>query len=307
MDISHLTTFCTVVEAGSISKAAKELFVTQPAVSQKIQELEEHYQAQLLDRTNRGIQPTEIGLYVYSEAQKIQALMANIKREIDSRRDPTEELFIGASTTVGNFALPCSLFVFREKFPGYQVDIDIGNATEVMEKLLSRRVEIGIIEGPISNGWKERMASEDIVCRKIAQTRMILVTGSSGPCSDRKTIKLEELFYLPLLVREKGSGIRATLELTVKQKGYSMKNFEQLHELNTTSAIVSAVSSGMGLTLLPSMALRKELRHRILKPIRVDGVQFRHDLSLFYQENSMKKSYNSFVDLISNPEERGFC
>lgn len=197
MDISHLSTFCTVIEAGSISKAAKELFVTQPAVSQKIQELEEHYQAQLLDRTNRGVQPTEIGLYVYSEAQKILALMANIKREIESRRDPTEELLIGASTTVGNFALPCSMFVFREKFPGYQVDIDIGNATEIMNKLISRRIEIGVIEGPISDKWKVQMASEDIICREIAQTRMILVTGSTGPCNDRKSMKLEELFIFP--------------------------------------------------------------------------------------------------------------
>lgn len=307
MDISHFTTFCAVVEAGSISKAAKELFVTQPAVSQKIQELEEHYQTQLLDRTNRGVQATETGLYVYSEAQKILALMANIKREINSRCDPSEELFIGASTTLGNFALPCSVFVFREKFPGCQINIDIGNATDIMNKLLSRRVEIGLIEGPINKTWKDKMASEDIVCREIAKTRMILVTGSSGPCSDRKTIKLEELFYLPLLTREKGSGIRATLELTVKQRGYSMKNFEKLHELNSTSAIISAVSSGIGLTLLPSMTLRKELRHRIVKPIRVDGVQFRHDLSLLCQENSIKKSYNNFVDLISNPRERGFC
>jgi len=307
MDLNHLTTFCTVIEAGSISKAARELYVTQPAISQKIQELEEHYKAQLLDRTNRGVQPTEIGLYVYSEAQKVQALMANIKREIESRRNPTEELSIGASTTVGNFALPCTMFVFREKFPGYQVNTEVGNATEIIEKLLSHRVEIGMIEGPIGKIWKERLASEDIAYCEIAQTRMILVVGGSGRFGEIKSIKLEELTKMPLLVREKGSGIRATIESTLAQKGYSLDNFEQLHELNTTSAIISAVTSDLGATLLPTMALRKELRHKILKPIKVENVQFRHNINLLYQENSMKHSYNAFVELVNNPQERGFC
>lgn len=307
MDLNHLTTFCTVVEAGSISKAAKELYVTQPAISQKIQELEEHYKTQLLDRTNRGIQPTEIGLYVYSEAQKIQAMMANIKREIEARHNPAEELLLGASTTIGNFALPCTMFVFREKFPDYQVNTEIGNATEIIEKLISRRVEIGIVEGPIGKDWKDRLASEDIQCRAVAQTRMILATSSNSSFSELKTINPEELAEMPLLIREKGSGIRATIEQTLGQKGIKLNSFKHLYELNTTSAIISAVSSGMGATILPTMTLRKEMRHRILKPIRVNNVQFKHDFNLLYHESSMKQSYNAFVELISDPEERGFC
>ncbi len=307
MDLSHLKAFCTVVEAGSISRAAKELFVTQPAISLKIQELEEYYKVQLLDRTNRGIKPTEIGLYVYNEAQKMQALMASIKREIELQRNPTEELNIGASTTLGNFALPCTMFVFREKFPGYQVNIEISNATKVMEKIVSRRVELALIEGPISKTWKDRLASEDIHCRAIAQTRMILAVSSNSSYSELKTINPEDLANMPLLIREKSSGIRATIEQTLKLKGINLNNFKQLHELNATSAIISAVSSGMGATILPAMTLRKEMRHRILKPIRVNNVQFKHDFSLLYHESSMKQSYNAFVELISNPEERGFC
>jgi len=307
MDLSHLKTFCTVVEAGSISKAAKELFVTQPAISLKIQELEEYYKVQLLDRTNRGIKPTEIGLYVYNEAQKIQALMASIKREIELQRNPTEELNIGASTTLGNFALPCTMFVFREKFPGYQVNIEISNATNIMEKMLSRRVELALIEGPISKAWKERLATEDIHCKAIAQTRMILAVNSNSSYSKLKEINPEELAEMPLLVREKGSGIRATVEQTLRQRGVNLNSFKQLHELNTTSAIISAVSSGMGATILPAMTLRKEMRHRILRPIRVNNTQFKHDFSLLFHEGSKKQSYNAFVDLVSDPEERGFC
>ncbi len=307
MDLSHLKTFCTVVEAGSISKAAKELFVTQPAISLKIQELEEYYKVQLLDRTNRGINPTEIGLYVYNEAQKIQALMASIKREIELQRNPTEELNIGASTTLGNFALPCTMFVFREKFPGYQVNIEISNATNIMEKMLSRRVELALIEGPISKAWKERLATEDIHCKAIAQTRMILAVNSNSSYSKLKEINPEELAEMPLLVREKGSGIRATVEQTLRQRGVNLNSFKQLHELNTTSAIISAVSSGMGATILPAMTLRKEMRHRILRPIRVNNTQFKHDFSLLFHEGSKKQSYNAFVDLVSDPEERGFC
>lgn len=307
MDLSHFKTFCTVIEAGSISKAAKELFVTQPAVSLKIQELEDYYKAQLLDRTNRGVQPTEIGLYVYGEAQKVQALMASIKREIEMRRNPTEDLCIGASSTLGNFALPCTMFVFREKFPGFQVTIDVGNATEVMEKLVSRRVEIGVIEGPIDNSWQERLASEDIIIKKIAETRMILATGSTGRFRNIKSAKAEDLKNLPFLIREKGSGIRATIEQTMAKKKLDINTFSQVHEMHTTSAILSAVSADIGITILPAMTMRKELRHKILKPIRLEDLQFRHDISLLFYEGSMKQSYNAFVELVSNPKERGFC
>ncbi len=306
MDLSHLSAFCTVVEAGSISKAAKELFVTQPAISLKIQELEEHYQVQLLDRTNKGVQPTEIGLYLYGEAQKVIAQLVAIEREIELTRNPIEDLTVGASCTIGNSALPCTLLIFQKRFPGYSISIDIGNTVDIIEKMISRRVEVGLVEGPIDADWRGQLNNEDITVKKITQTRLILVAGNNGAYKDVKRITIDDLAKMPLIVREKGSGIRATFEHMITLKNLEPDGFNILYEMGTSNSIVSAVASDMGVALLPVMALRKELRHKILKSIAVENTHFKHDFHLLYRNNSKKKSHKEFVNLLSS-KDRGFC
>jgi len=306
VDISHLSTFCTVIEAGSISRAAKELFVTQPAISQKVQELEEHYKVQLLERTNKGIKPTETGLFLYSEAQKVLALMGSIQRELEAIRNPSEELTVGASSTIGNFALPCSMFTYRERHPGYDVTIEIGNTSDMISKLLSRRVEIALVEGPLKQAWIDQLEAENISIKKIAQTKLILVAKYGGQYQDLNAIQLADLKNMAFITREPGSGIRYSIEEGLSKNEIDLGDFSTVHELNTINAIISAVASDMGVALLPGMALRKELRYKIVKPIRITDAQFRLDLNLLYQNNSKKHSYNAFIDLIDS-RDRGFC
>lgn len=306
MDLAHLSTFCTVVEAGSISKAAKELFVTQPAISLKIQELEEHYQVQLLDRTNKGISPTEAGLFVYGEAQKVMALIASIEREIELNRNPIEDLSIGASSTIGDSILPCTLLIYRGRNPGYNLTVDIGNTEQVVGKLASRRVEIALVEGPINHSWREILAKEDISIKKIAQTRLILVAGNNGQYRETTSLNLEELTEVPLIMREVGSGIRTTFEQVIATEGLSTQDFNIIYEMSSSSSITSAVASDMGLALLPVMALRKELRHKILKNIGLTDIKFKHDFNLLYRNDSKKLSHKAFIDLVCS-KERGFC
>jgi LysR family transcriptional regulator, transcriptional activator of the cysJI operon len=306
MDLAHLSTFCTVVEAGSISKAAKELFVTQPAISLKIQELEEHYQVQLLDRTNKGISPTEAGLFVYGEAQKVMALIASIEREIELSRNPIEDLSIGASSTIGDSILPCTLLIYRGRNPGYNLTVDIGNTTQVIEKLVSRRVEIALVEGPINHSWRDILVREDISVKKVAQTRLILVAGNNGQYRETTSMSLEELFEAPLIMREGGSGIRTTFEQVIATNGLSTQDFNIIYEMSSSSSIISAVASDMGLALLPVMTLRKELRHKILKNIGLTDIKFKHDFNLLYRNDSKKLSHKAIIDLVCS-KERGFC
>ncbi len=306
MDLSHLSTFCKVVEAGSISKAAKELFVSQPAISQKILELESHYQAQLLERTNKGVSPTETGLYVYGEAQKVIALLASIEREIELSRNPIEELVIGASSTVGNTALPCTLLIFKEHYPGFNITTDIGNTQQVIDKLLSRRVEIALVEGPVTARWHSILQGEDVIVKKIAETELILTAAGNEPYLSATTMTLDDLKNAPLIIREEGSGIRATIEETLAKENLTIEDLNIIYEMNSSSSIKSAISSDMGLGLLPVMALRKELHHKILTKIKLKNVHFKHDFFLLYRNDSKKQSYKKFIELISS-KERGFC
>ncbi len=307
MDYGHIHAFCTVVEAGSISKAARNLFVTQPAVSVKVQELEEHYQVKLLDRTNKGVTPTEVGLFVYNEGKRIVSMFDNIHKEINRTRNPVDDMIIAAASTIGNFGLPCTIFLFKEKHPNFRVLMEICNSKEVVNRLLMRRVEVGLIEGPLKKSHKELFARDEIYTRWLMRNKLFLVAPNVQPYQSMTSIKLDDLRKLPLVIREPGSGIRASIEEALAEQSLDLSDLNVTMELSSINAIVSAITSDNGLSLLPKMALRKELRYKILKTIPIQELQLNHDYTLLYYSHLLKKQpYNAFIKLLTS-KERGFC
>ncbi len=308
MDLSSLKAFCTVVETGSISKAAKKLFITQPALSVKIQGLEKYYKEPLLERTNKGIRPTETGTLVYSQGQKALTILENIEREIERKRNPVKELVVSAASTIGNYALPCTVYVFSERYPDYKISLDISNSQGVIDKILNRTVEMGLVEGPLSETEQVSLSQEGIKTKIVARNELFLIVPYNDRFREKKTISLEEVKQLPLIVREKGSGIRKTLEVTLAQKGFSLDDLNVVMELNTINSIKSAVAANKGVTFLPKMAIRKELHYRMLKALTVEGMIFHHDFILLYTSNSEtgRPPYNAFLKFIQS-KDRNFC
>ena len=307
MDFSSLKAYCTVVEAGTISKAAKKLFITQPALSVKIQGLEKYYQTSLLDRTNKGIKPTETGMLVYNQGQKILTIMENIEKEIERNRSPVRELTVGAASTIGNYALPCTVYVFSERYPDYKISLEISNSENVVESVLNRTVEMGLVEGPLTEALRKALSEEGVKTRVIARNELFLIAPNNDRFKELKSISQDELQQLPIIIREKGSGIRNTAEAALSEAGLSLKNLNIIMELNTTNSIISAVASGRGVTLLPKMSLRKELNYKIVKALPVEGISFNHDFTLLYhQAENGRPPYNAFLKFLHS-KDRGFC
>lgn len=308
MNIDSLKAFCIVVESGSISKAAKKLFVSQPSLSIKIQELESNYQAMLLERTNRGIKPTDAGLVVYQHAQKILSIGESIERELSRSRGETPELSVCASTTIGNYALPCTIYNFREKYPDYRVNLKITNSEQVIEHIINNRAEVGLVEGPLSEATRHALVAEHIKTKKITTSELTLVVPNKEPWSKLTAISPEKEFRnIPLILREKGSGIRTTLELTLAAQGLTVSQLNVIMELNSTSAILSAVTSGKGVSILPKIAVRKELHYQILKEIQVEGLVFRHDSTTLYRTEDLQKPVHAAFLSFLHSKDRGFC
>ncbi len=307
MDLSALKAFCTVVDSGSISKAARKLFMTQPALSVKIQRLEKYYQEPLLERTHKGIKPTESGIMLYRQGQKSLTILDNVKREIEKSRKPIKELVVGAASTIGNYALPCTVYVFSQRHPDFKISLGISNTENVIEKALSRTVELGLVEGPLSKSQQQSLAQEDIAIEVIDHNELSVIVPDHELFQDKKSVTLEELRKLPLILREKGSGIRNTIEFSLAAKGLRLQDFNVAVELNTIDAIKSSVIANKGISLLPKMALRKELRYKMLKTLTVDGIEFHHDFSLLYNnERTESTPYSAFLEFIQS-QDRSFC
>ncbi len=308
MNLNHLQAFCLVVKTGSITKAAKKLHISQPALSLQIQDLENNLQTILLERSNKGVKPTEMGELVFSYGNKILNLKENMQKEIESYSNATmEELGVGASSTLGNFALPCSVYIFKENFPQHDIFLDISKTKTVVDKLLEGTIEIGVIEGPLINSLKELILSEGLKVKKIAQDELTLIAPYNEQWQNTTEISREELFQLKFVLMDEGSGIRETIEETLQEKDILMGQLNIALELNSINAIVSAVAAEKGVSFLPKMALRRELRHRTLKAVKVQGITFPHSIYLIYHQSNIKPGLSAnFLNFLAS-KDRGFC
>ncbi|NLM51776.1 MAG: LysR family transcriptional regulator [Firmicutes bacterium] len=306
MDLDSLRAFCTVVETGSISKAAKKLYVSQPSLSLKIQDLENQCQSKLLERTNRGVTLTDAGQVVYQHAQKILYLGEKIAKELDRSRSQVVLLQLGASSTVGNYALPCTIFNFKEKYPEYHIHMQTFNTDTVIEKMINHEIDIGLVEGPLTEKNRELLEQEKIATKHVTANELILVAHNSEKWPSNE-ITLATLKELPLIIREKGSGIRTTMETTLSALDIDLDELNIVLELQSTNGIISAVTSDKGAALLPKMAVRRELHYKILKQIKVEKVHFQHDITSLYNPDDLAKPlHRNFLELLHSPD-RGFC
>ena len=307
MNINHLEAFCLAVKTGSITKTARQLHISQPALSLQIQELENNMKTILLARNNRGVTPTAMGEIVFNYSTKIINLAENMKKEIERlKEDVLEDLVVGASCTVGNFALPCSIYIFKDDYEEHDISLHISSVEDVLDKLISGSINVAVIEGPISGQLKDTIKAEGLQSKKIARDELVLV-APYGEWKDINEIDKGKLSELAFIFREKGCGIRETIEEVLDKNGIDMDDLNIRLELNSTNAIISSVAAGNGISILPKMALRKELRHRTLKALKIEGITFSHNIYLLYSPQSLKSKLSAkFIDFLSSPS-RGFC
>ncbi len=308
MNLSHLEAFCQVIKSGSITRAAKELHISQPGLSLQIKDLEKILQTNLLDRSTRGVSPTTTGKILFDYGTKILNLADNMQKEIDKQKDDSlEELIVGASCTMGNFALPCSVYIFKENFVKHSIQLDISSTRGVLEKLAQGEIKIGVIEGPLSNSLKEIIKEGALSHKKIAQDELVIIAPYDEKWKDINEIIPAELPRLNLILREKGCGIRETVEDVFAKHDIDLRELNVLLELNSSNAIISSVAAGKGISILPKMSLRKELRHRTLKAVKLQGITFSHPIHLLHTLTYPKDSLSAtFIDFLSSPA-RGFC
>ena len=306
MNISHLEAFCLAVKTGSITKTARLLHISQPALSLQIQDLENSLQTILLARNNKGVSPTAMGEIVFNYSTKIIKLAENMRKEIDRlKEDVLEDLIVGASCTVGNFALPCSIYIFKEEFEAHDISLHISSVEDVLEKLISGSISVGVIEGSVSGYLKEIIKAEGLQSKRIARDELVLI-APYDEWEHVSEISKDELSELAFIFREKGCGIRETIEETFMKNDIDMDDLNIRLELNSTNAIISSVAAGNGVSILPKMALRKELRHRTLKALKIKDITFAHNIYLLISPQSKSKLSAKFIDFLSSPS-RGFC
>jgi DNA-binding transcriptional LysR family regulator len=270
MDLRQLRLFCRIVERHSFSLAADELHITQPAASQQVRTLERELKTTLLDRSRRTVTPTDSGQVLYRYAREILDLYERASTEIRDLGDLVAgRVVIGASTGPGEHVLPAMLTRFKEAYPGVTVALHVDDTHEVIERVVNREFEIGAVGAPTRR--------PECVVEPLVHDEVVLVCSPQHPWAERESVTLAELAREPQVVQQQGAGIRAVVEDHLHQAGLSPDRMNVVMEMGLMESAKQAAIAGGGVTFLSSWAIGPELRHGMLRAVRVKGLEIKRD------------------------------
>src|SRR5580698_867738 len=274
MENFRLKVFRVVAAHLNFSRAAEELLLTQPAVTQQIKALEDEYGVSLFDRSGGRIVLTPGGQALLPYALRLKELSDEANAAVvNAAGVQGGQLALGASQTIGQYLLPNLVAGFLREHPRVSVTATSGNTDEILEALVGHRIQLALIEGPALR--------KDIHIQPFMEDQMVLVVPASHEWADHE-IELASLKDAPLLMREFGSGSRRVVENALGKAGLKKKDLKTRMELDSTEGLLSAVEAGLGVTFVSRWAVRNQLSLGTLKLARVRGLKLSRMFSIAY-------------------------
>ncbi len=292
MNLKQLEIFCKVVEKRSFSRAAQDIHLSQPTLSEHIKTIEEDFGLKFLDRLGREVVPTQAGKVLYEHAKRILELKLETEHTLNSLKGRLRgELGLGASTIPGEYILPSLLKEFKKGFPQISLNLKIGDTKGIIDALLDNKIEIGVVGAKMENGKLEY--------HKFVEDEMVLVGSSNYPKRLKESITLGELGKLSFISREEGSGTRIAMEKNLKRAGFDMNGLRIVAKLGSTRAVIEAVKSGVGVSIVSQRAIKEELEYGLLKSIRIEGIRLLRNFYLILRRGKTNspicKAFLSFL------------
>ncbi len=296
MNLQYLKSFYVTVNLNSISKAAKQLHLTQPGLSMQLQALEKELDSNLLTRSNKGVELTEAGKILFDYADTILSIQDNIQRDLNNFKTAKKEMFLGSCKSIGEYALPCSIYVFKHEHPEININFNIYNTEEVIKNLSEKSINLGIVQ--------EIEEVEGINIEPIAENPLMLV--SSLPMIE-KEISREEFRKLPIIIREKGSGTRKAVEKALVSLELELGDLNIMYEMNSMEGIKSSVMAGKGLAFIPELTIKRELYDKSLKEVKVKDLNISSTYAIAFRKGQTLSPYESQFKKFLKSSKRGFC
>lgn len=285
----RLQVFHAVAKHLSFTKAAEALFMTQPAVTFQIRQLEEHFSARLFDRTHGRIALTAAGAVAFEYAERILAQSAELDmrlRELSGQ--VAGPLLIGASTTIADFLLPQVLGEFKSRHPGVAPRLFVANSEAVQARIAERTIDLGFIEGD------SHLASlvTDVCC----DDELRVVCAPSHPLAKLQAVPPKALSEHAYVSREPGSGTREVIDHYLQKAGVAPDLLQVVMELGSPEAIKGLVTTGLGFAIMSRATVAKETRLGQLVQIPLLPRLNRHLCVVYPKERIHSRLVNGFVE-----------
>ena len=292
MNLKQLEAFVQIADSGSFSKAAKDLYLTQPTISAHVSTLEKELNTRLFVRNTKEVKLSDSGTVLYDYAKQMIVLQKQIEDTFAVREEKAQQrITIAASTIPAQYLLPDILAKFVEKYPNQQFKIVEADSSQVVEMVVNHKVDIGFAGTVIDKR----------LCKYIPfyQDELIVIAPNNEKyrnisCADAAWIVNE-----PLIMREEGSGTRKEAEKQLKKIGVNIAKLNVIASMENPEAIKRAVASGMGISLISRLAAEMELEKGNLIAFPISSEDMRRDIHLIYNRNlQLSRSADRLVKVV---------
>ena len=272
MNLLSIELFCLVAEHGSVSEAARQAYVSQPAVTRHIQALEAVYGAPLFDRHDQGLKLNTYGHFLYPY---LKAIIADHRRALEAfqsfLKSSPEPVKIGATRTIGEYWLPYFLAEAKARFSWFSYAVHIDNTEKIVEALYGHGLDLAFVEGTLDQ-------DDRLLVDIYAVDELLLAARPDHPLTQKTHVHIKDLEGETLIVREEGSGTRKIVQSHLEEK--NIWPLLQTLSFDSTQAIKSAVEAGLGISFLSATIVARDTIHNMLKAIPLQDLSIQRPLYL---------------------------
>ncbi len=264
-NLIQLETFRRLAEEENFTRTAESLNLTQPAVTQHVRALQDHFRVKLVDLVGRRTNLTDAGRFLAARAVELLGNVAALEREMREFADVRAgELRIGATVTIGNYELPGLVARFRATYPAIRLHVEVENTQAMALAVKTGRVSLALVEGPL--------ADDELEIETYAADELVLVVAPSHPFAKRrKPLLARDLDNQPFVFREDGSGTRAQIERALQVAGVVP---DIVLTLPSGEGIVRAVELGIGIAIVSRLVAELPVREKRIVRVALDDLEF---------------------------------
>lgn len=277
----RVETFLAVCQTMNFTRAAEQLHITQPAVSQHIHALEEQYGTKLFEYRGKQLHLTESGRIFLQTAETMRHDVRRL-RELLARTDARRRLHFGATLTIGEYIMPEPLLRLMKSEPELQLRMLVANTRELLKLLDEGELDFAIVEGYFDS----QIYDSIVYC-----TKRYIPVCAPGYRFSHPVRRMEDLLEARLLVREPGSGTRNVLERALEERNLSIRSFSRVVELGSLDLIKNLATSGAGISFFYEPVVEAEVKSGKLREIHLADGEISHDFTFIWRRGSVFAPY----------------
>ena len=297
MNLKQLEAFVQVAEGGSFSRAAKELYLTQPTISAHIASLEKELNVRLFIRNTKEVSLSEDGKELYKYAKPMMDLEHKIEERFGSGEEPGKHcITIAASTVPAQYLLPAILKRYNEKYPEEQLKILEMDSAKVVLRVIDHMVDVGLTGTTL----------EKKHCRYVPfyKDQLVVITPNTEKYRKLQAESADDISWIcqeSFIMREEGSGTRKEAEKQFARAGISVEKLDVIASIENQETIKKSVSQGLGISVLSALASKDEVEEGHILAFSIPGADSGRDINLVYNKNyQLSRSAERFIRIVKD-------